>query len=133
MPRTTDVLVKGVIEVDTLAVPDLTPFIVVANELVTEICVPAGYADSRLELIETWLAAHFYAIRDPRLTSETVGPLSQSIESRVDLGLDVTRYGQMAKRLDTAGGLALLDERMKKGYGKFNLSGVTYIGKDCDE
>lgn len=135
MPRTTDILVKGVIEVD-VDIP-LTPFIEVSNELVTEVCVPftngdgsAYYSATRLELIERWLAAHFYAIRDPRLSHESAGSVSASYQNRVDLGLDQTTYGQQAKLLDTKGGLASLDISTKKGR---RTIGVYWLGSTDEE
>jgi hypothetical protein len=132
MPRTTAQLVAGIIEVDP-SIP-VAPFIEVASELVTEVCEPQEkpdgtpwYTATRLELIERWLTAHFYAIRDPRTTQETAGSVAASYQSRVDLGLDVTHYGQQAKRLDTAGGLAQLDEEMKEGSPKLNV-GIAWLG-----
>lgn len=108
MARTTPELVAGIIEVDDG--DDLEPFIDVANELVTEVCAPVvTYSAPRLEKIERWLAAHFYAIQRPRNFLEQAGTLREQIESKVDLGFNVTRYGQQAMRLDTAGGLAALD------------------------
>jgi len=123
--RTTADQVKAVIEVDTTSVPDLTPFITAANELVTECCADAGYTDARLALIETWLAAHFYAIRDPRYASENAG-VSASYQYQVGLNLAVTTYGQQAMLLDTVGGLAALSKRAEKGIKK--KVGVAWLG-----
>jgi len=109
-----------------------------ANELVTEVCATALKADgvtpfhtaSRLKLIETYLACHFYCIHDPRSQRERVGPLTFESQSKVDLGLDVTHYGQQAKRLDTSGGLAMLDEAITDGKqpGKFVCS-LKWLGR----
>lgn len=110
--RTTSVLVGGIIEVD--ASIDLTPFITIANALVTEVCDDSSYTEERLELIERWLAAHFYTIRDPRPTSEKAGPVSVNYQSAVDLRLATSHYGQTAMMLDTAGGLALLNKSPAK-------------------
>lgn len=115
MARTTAVLVRGIIETDDTSIPDLDPFIEVANELVTELCTDSSYSTTRLELIERWLSAHFYAIRDPRPSSEKAGPVSVNYQYKVDLNLYVTTYGQQAAILDTAGNLAALNKRMKDG------------------
>lgn len=137
MARTTEALVKGIIKVKTTI--DLAPYIDAATELVTEVCSLATkadgslyYADARLLLIETWLAAHFYAIFDPRLSSVSVGQgaVSQSFMNKVDLGLNQTTYGQQVKLLDTYGGLAALDAKMKKG--KTPVS-VHWLGKKTEE
>lgn len=136
MPRTDATQVGAVIELDDSIVLD--PFINAANELVTEACAPLtvtdpvtgtvslAYSDVRLAMIETWLAAHFYAMRDPRMTSVAPTGLSVSYENRVDLGFNLSRYGQQAMRLDTRGGLAALDAKIKKG-GKGKL-GFYWLG-----
>lgn len=130
--RTTSVAVAKLVEVDEDF--DLEQFIDVANELVTEVCVPAGYSDHRLELIERWLSAHFYQILDQGTVAEKVGSIRQQFKSKVDLGFDVTHYGQQVMRLDTAGGLARLNNRIKKGLGSVNLpAGIRWLGSDyCD-
>lgn len=112
--RTTESKVKAI--VDVLPGTDVTPFLEAANTLVTEVCtkVEYGYTLSRLTQIETWLAAHFYCIYDPRAFQEQAGPVQQTTQSKVDLGLNVTHYGQMAMRLDTSGALAGLDNALKK-------------------
>lgn len=128
--RTTDVAVQGIIETNVNI--SLTPFIEAANALVTEICADVEtYDDTRLELIERWLAAHFYAIREPRRLSDRAAVVSKQIESSVDLGFDVTRYGQMAMRLDTNGGLSALNKQAKGG-GKMTAS-VVWLGTSSDE
>ena len=126
MPRTTAELVAGIIEVQ-VTIP-LEPFILPANELVTEICVPAGYTDERLELIERYLSAHIYTLRDPRPVSQTAGPVSETYQSRVDLYLCTSHYGQMAMMLDTAGGLRDLNSGKKKT----KLS-VSWLGSESED
>jgi hypothetical protein len=113
MARTTAELVGEIIEVDSTI--SLIPFIEAANALVTECCSTDDYDDIRLELIERWLSAHFYCMRDARPYQERAGSISQSYQGKVDLGFDLTHYGQMAMRLDTVGGLAALNEEIKKG------------------
>jgi len=112
MARTTSEAVAAIVEVDVSI--SLTPFIEVANALVTECCADA-YDATRLELIERWLAAHFYTVRDMREVSEGAGGVSASYQSAVALGFDSSHFGQMAIRIDTVGGLAALNERVKKG------------------
>lgn len=114
--RTTSALVEAIVEVDEDI--SLNPFIEAANALVTEICAPVTtYDAARLELIERWLSAHFYCIREERPVLEKADVVSERAQSKVDLGFDVTHYGQMAMRLDTAGGLAALNEEAKEGGG----------------
>ena len=127
MARTTSSEVQEIIKIQ--AGYDLDPFITAANELVTEVCdvTAAGYTDARLALIETWLAAHFYAQYDPRSETEKADVVSRKRLKRADLGFNNTHYGQMAMRLDTYGGLAAINDQMIKG-GKAVMS-VTWVGK----
>lgn len=112
MPRTTSDAVAEILEVDDDI--SLTPFIATANSLVTERCVPLGYDDERLELIERWLSAHFYSIRDKVVSSESAKGVSQSYQYAVALGLNVTIYGQQAKLLDTKNGLDTFSKKQAK-------------------
>lgn len=135
MPRTDATKVASIIELDEDI--DVMPFIEAANELVTEVCPAAsdvgdeaGYTDTRLELIERWLAAHFYAIRDPRMTNVAPTGLSVGYQGRTDMGFNHTSYGQQALRLDTKGGLAAIEAKAKRGGGKV---GMYWLGTDpCD-
>jgi len=122
--RTTSAEVAAIIEVDVSI--SLTPFIEVANELVTECCTSGSHTALRLAQIEKWLAAWAYCIRDMRAFGERAGSVSQNLQSKVDLGFDNSHYGQMAMRLDTEGGLAALNERIKKG--KRATASVTWLG-----
>jgi hypothetical protein len=128
--RTTSAAVAKVLEVD--ATLDMTPFIETANAFVTEICEPVTtYDAARLELIERWLSAHCYAQRDVRRTAEQAKGIGEHFESVIDLGFDNSRFGQMAMRLDTAGGLAALNKQMKKG-GTMT-AGIEWIGTEPED
>jgi len=126
MARTTSAAVGLIIEVDSTI--SVTPFIEVANALVTELAaaVSTTYSAARLELIERWLSAHFYTERDPRAVDEKAGSVAVTNQSRVDLGFDNSHYGQMAMRLDTQGWLAELNEATKRGSQR--TAGITYLG-----
>lgn len=138
MPRTTKAQVETIIELDSQVIPDedaLASFITIANELVTECCTATAgpttaYTDDRLELIERWLTAHFYTVRDPRSTEERAGAVSAVYQSVVGLGFDTSHYGQTAMRLDTNGGLAKLNTDAKKGKRRL---GATWLGSSADE
>lgn len=122
MARTNRELVIGILDYDVGFVPDLTPFIDFANELVTEKCasvyledgVTPFYTDNRLKMIETWLAAHAYHILDKERLSSQVESIREQVVSKVDLGLNLTHYGQQAMRLDTNGGLAAMNNAMNE-------------------
>lgn len=125
MARTDATAVGKIIEVQSG--DDIAPFIEAANMLVTQCCASdTDYDSTKLELIERWLSAHFYAVRNPRATMEKAGDVSETLQSKVDLGLNVTHYGQMAMRLDYKGGLANLENSTKKGFRR--KVGITYLG-----
>jgi hypothetical protein len=124
MSLTTAELVAGLIEVD--ADISLDPFIATATAFVSEIPASAGLATERLELIERYLSAHFYTHRDPRPVSERAGPVSAEYQSKVDLNLSTSHYGQTAMMLDTSGTLATLSRLSKR------VGGVTWLGQADD-
>jgi len=131
--RTTESAVQGIIEHDSGI--SLAPFIEAASAVVTKHCTDTGFTATELELIERWLAAHFYAVRDPRSVSEKAGSVSETRQNKVDLGFDVTHYGQMAMRLDWSGALASLNQQAKQG-GRVAVSldwmGTKYEDMDDD-
>lgn len=129
MARTDSTMIADVIEWDDTI--DLTPFISVANELVTELCSDSGYSESRLTMIETWLAAHFYTVRDPRATSESIGGVSESKQMHTGANLMSSEYGQTAMSLDTAGNLNLLNKKVVDGKGKKSAS-ISALVTDSD-
>ena len=129
MGRTDSTAVGGIIEVD--ASISLDPFIEVANAVVTDCCGDVtGYDATKLELIERWLSAHFYTVRDMRAEQERAGAVSEKKQSKVDLGFDSSHYGQMAMRIDSNGGLSKLNEQAKNGMG--TVYGVGWLGTDPD-
>jgi hypothetical protein len=114
MPRTTSASVIAICPLKEIG-DDLTPFIEVANSIVTAVCVntESNYSDSQLELIERWLSAHFYSIMRNQQKFRSAGKVQEALDSKVDLLLDQTRYGQTAKLVDYIGNLAALDNTLK--------------------
>lgn len=129
MPRTNAALIAGIIEVDN-SIP-LDPFILAATGLVD--LIPT-LGSEKLTVIETWLAAHFYATRDPRVSSEHAGSVSSTYQSRLGLFLLNSHYGQTALLLDTTGTLAALNGDISRSaktgveptYAR--TAGVTWLG-----
>lgn len=133
MARTTSDAVSAIIEVDSSL--DLTPFITTANILVTKHCAElnSDYTATELEEIERYLAAHLATLYEPRVTQEGVGSnskVSAWYQHKIDLGLASSHYGQTAMLLDWYGGLAALNERMKRG-GK-RTPAITWMGTESD-
>jgi hypothetical protein len=116
----------------------LLPFITTANSLVTRACSNAKQADGTsayytsddLELIERWLAAHFYCVNANRATSERAGSVGASYSITTALNLASSMYGQTALVLDANGGLAALSKQAEEG--TTNRIGVAYLGSNCD-
>lgn len=139
MARVTATEVQEIVETDGSG---LTPYITWANLLVTAVCAPALaadkvtplYSDPWLKEIERLLAAHFYCVYDPRAQRERVAVLTFEAQSKVDLCLDVTHYGQQAKVMDINGGLARLDAMAKGGKGLIKVNGqAIWMGtKPCE-
>jgi len=137
MARTTKSDIETIIDIDPAIAPDeaaMAGFILAANELVTECCAGASgpstpYSDSRLELIERYLAAHFYTLRDPRVASEGAGGVTAHYQGTTSVGFKSSHYGQMALRLDTNGGLAKLDTKTTKT----PVVGIHWPGTPADE
>lgn len=123
MARTNSALVAQLLSVD----PDvsLSGVIDTASALVDALCEPPGvYSDSQLELIERWLAAHFYAIRQDSgdsLTSKEIDGVRETYARRnvgptsgnnLAYGLRLTSYGQQALVLDYNGYLAFANQKV---------------------
>lgn len=134
MAYATAAMVRKVVE-DVDPAFDLTPSIEYAHELVTEVCEDKGYTTLRKEKIETWLAAHFYAItiRDAVVSSERADVVGANYQYQVGLFLHGTKYGQQALLLDTKGGLAALSKQMERGNSNLIIPGMLYIGRERDE
>ena len=101
-----------VLEIIDTDLTNITPFISAANIIVTDRLGSAGIGSELLKEIERWLAAHFLAVREPNVKSETVGGASATYETSV-LGkrLEGTSYGQQVLILDPTGSLAQLGKK----------------------
>lgn len=106
MPRTTSDLVRGIYQSMPPDV-DIDPYINVANVVVTDRLTILGYSDTKLEMIERLLTCHLFEVDNPRIMKEGQGNqyATEQLESKVDLGLNLTRFGQQIKLLDNLNGL----------------------------
>ena len=128
MARITDDDVKELVDVDDSI--SLTPFINASNELVTELCTDSDYTDTRLAMIEAWLAAHLYLMRDQIAASEKAGSVSVSYQYKTGFHFQLTKHGQTAMMLDTAGNLAAFNKRLEEGESA-SIS-INWLGEDYD-
>jgi len=129
--RTTDDNVKAILvgHYDTDGAPALTAFIATASSLTdyVDTCDTLDeLSTTTLELIERWLAAHFYAHADQLAKSKATGDASVSFQGMTGKGLDSTQYGQTAMNLDVTGCLAKKNKEMTEGKVKV---GITWLGK----
>jgi hypothetical protein len=118
MARTTSAAVKLVLQddYDSVNTPSLVPFIDTATAVVTRVAACATrkswtLSSTELELIERWLAAHFYCQGDPSYSARSTAGASGSFAGVFGMGLDNTRYGQQAQMVDSSGCLTALAKR----------------------
>jgi len=105
MAKVTEAEVKKIIDTE-LTDEEITPFLVTADVLVTDVLADEGYGDLLLKEIKCWLTAHFVAIRDPQISKEKIGDVDAAYQGKTGLGLNHTSYGQQVMILDYHGKLA---------------------------
>ena len=126
--RTTPLLVKGILlgNYDLKNAPDLQPFIDAASAIVDRVqaCALAKgtpLSDVELELIERWLSAHDYQMNDPGYVSRNTMSAGGSFDGGTGDGLEGTRYGRTAIRLDYSNCLRNVD--------KAQVARASWLGK----
>ena len=109
--------VCAIIDTD-LTNDQVEPFIDVANVFVDDqlAALTPPLSDALLEKIETYLAAHFLTLFDPRVVKEQADTVSFTYESAVAMGLDASKFGQMAQVLDPSGTLKQLNKENRVGW-----------------
>ena len=122
MARTTTTLVQGLLRSaanggDYDGSTDLTPYVNAANLIMNRVVTCATnkgitLTSDEAEMIERYLAAHCYGMADQPYASQSMGGASASYQGRTDLGIDGTKYGQVAQSLDPSGCL----KAIAKGY-----------------
>lgn len=110
MARVSEGEVKRIIDT-ALTYDQVTPFLRAANNLVTSTLADEGYGAEDLRQIEAWLAAHFVAVRDPRVKQEKIGDANVHYDGETGSGLASTRYGQQVLLLEYKGILAQMDKQ----------------------
>lgn len=95
-PLITDAELKAICE-EIVADADTTFFITASHSVIYEYyATSTRFTESRLKLIELYLAAHFAAITNPITAFAGVGKLQESVQYKVGMGLQFTKYGQQA-------------------------------------
>lgn len=128
MSRTDATAVRGILTEYDSSIP-IQPFIDTATVVVDRVDAldtDGILTDAALELIERWLAAHFYACADKLPSAESAGKSSTTWQGQTGMGLDFTQYGQMAKRLDFTGNLASIDCPKRK-------AAISWLGQKAED
>jgi len=120
--RTTPALVAGIITTD-LSI-DISPFIDVANALTDYVLTQdtASVLNTQLlRQIETWLAAHYYAVKDQQYSEKKTGDASAKFQvGEAGTGaFQGSEWGRNAMALDISGTLRKLNK------------GVVTVGLEC--
>ena len=93
--------------------PELVAFIASAGVLVgPDGCdlLGKGVTAATIDEVQKWLAAAFATANDPRVESHRTSGHTVDFESKIDLGLNSSRFGQIAMRLDPTGCLSQKDK-----------------------
>lgn len=140
MARTTSALVEGVLLSDYDSQYNLQPFIDTAAVVVTRVsdcAVSRGIplTTAELELVERWLAAHFYATSDRPYQERTTDGARGKFQGETGMYLDSTFYGQQALLIDYSGCLASIGSGGADGSGltSRNAARVVWLGKPPSE
>lgn len=120
-------IVKANIAIAGNDLSGLAPFVELANNMVTRLCTASSYDDATLELIERWLSAHFYAVRDKTIqrAAQSAGETSDTFDLQLVVGLGSTMYGAQVMIIDSAGNLAAADRRARAETPK---AGAVWLG-----
>lgn len=88
---------------------DLTEAIISSEMVIRGKAQPAGYTQAEMEILHVWFAAHLYEVNVQRKFEQKIGKSMQKPETKVGMGLDLTRPGQQVKVLDYLHAFADLD------------------------
>jgi hypothetical protein len=104
----------------------LTTFTLSGLQSATQAPMGSDSPNTMLELIERWLAAHFYCHEDPLYNSKSTGGASGSFQRGSDEGgFGTTEYGKAAVHMDPTGSLVIL--------GKRQVAGALWLGKPPED
>lgn len=135
MPRTTSSRVESILVSDYDGETDLTIYIESANSMTTDIAECAEengttLSATKLELIEAWLSAYFYALMDKPFVRKQTADASAEFQVAKDRS---NNYLQGAMSLDPTGCLAALSSgNNAQAYwlGKPPSEQIDYVDRD---
>jgi len=128
--RTNSAAVQALLGVnyDTVNAPSLTAFMETAALLIDRVedcAVDGGSAltADELEMLERYVAAHFYQTMDQGFASKSTLSASMSAHGQTGMYLEGTKYGQAAISMDYTGCLAAIAQ------GQGARASFTWLGK----
>ena len=137
MPRTTSNSVKNILGANYDGTTPLHPFVITASSLVNKVAgkdLTGVLSSDDLELIERWLAAHFYGHADQFYQQRSTGRASGGFQGQTAMVFNSTQYGQTALALDVTGELARIQQQATTGKQKAGiLWGGTRMTNDNSE
>ena len=118
--------------------PSLTPSIETAGNITDRVAVKAAelgvtHTSATLELIERWLAAHCYKSSDQAFAENETLTAKAVYQGKTGMGLEGTKYGQMAMLLDFSGALTAMNrQRIAKAVwlGRYPSDQTDYVDKE---
>ena len=118
--RTSDVAVKAILldNYDAEKAYVLTAFIESANVLTNRVVAKdtaALLSVTDQEMIERYLAAHFYQHGDQGFSKRSEGTVAGTFHGKTEQGLSSTQYGQAAIGFDSTGELAAINAELING------------------
>lgn len=101
---------------DTAKNPSVDGFIATASVMVDRVITCATrkgvtVSSAEAELIERWLAAHFYMASDKGYQSRSTQGASATFQGQTGMRLESTDYGQAAMNVDPSGCLENMNKR----------------------
>lgn len=88
-------------------------------------------SDADLELIERYLAAHFYGNTDQFFATKQTGPSGGSFQGGTTMNLGGTKYGQTAMVLDVTNWLSKRNAEVSEG--SVRSASVSWLGVPKEE
>lgn len=116
---------------DAVADTDLSRFIDTSSSLVDYVSDndPDGLMTAtRLEVVERWLAAHFYAHSDQLYQAKNTQSAGATFQGQTAMVLQSTQYGQTAMLLDLTNTLAKRNQEALTGYRR--VATLQWLGSD---
>lgn len=115
---------------------NLQPYIDTANAIVSRVATCATLkstplSSGELELLERWLAAHYYQQSDQGYSARTTADASGTFHGQTGMGFESTKYGQSALGLDFSGCLMSIGKKRAAAIwlGKTQSEQIDYVDR----